>query len=140
MSDITNAHTWNSDSNYHLAYSRKAFSPESILSGWMIVSGVLLTTSLLFYNMSRSNSKNVSSYLTKGISIGLIIISTLYMCFALYPYNKRMNFALKECYKHTRCSDNQVRDIHILKYSYTILGLLTVLIKSAIVYFVVVNI
>ena len=81
----------------HLAYSDSVFSSEDLLSDWYAVSGVLLTTSLLFYHMSRVNSLKVAPYLAKTISIGLFIISTLYLVYALYPYTQRMNYTIKKC-------------------------------------------
>jgi hypothetical protein len=129
-----------SDTHYKLAYSNKALNPEGLLSGWMVVSGILLTTSLLFYNMARNKSVNVKPFLAKLISVGLIIVSTIYMCSALYLYSKRMNFALKDCTKHTRCSEHQFKDIQFLKYTYIFLGILTLLIKAVIVFLVLVNI
>ena len=41
--------------NVDLAYSDSTFTPEGLLSDWIGVSGVILTTSLLFYQIGRAH-------------------------------------------------------------------------------------
>jgi hypothetical protein len=123
-----------------LAYSDDVYFPESLLDGWLSVSAVLLTTSLLFYHMSRVKSLKVKPYLAKFVSIGLIVISTSYMIYALIPYTKRMDYTIKKCIKMNECSDSQTQELKILKASYLFLGLLTILIQAVIVYLVVTTI
>ena len=124
----------------HLAYSDSVFSSVDLLSDWYAVSGVLLTTSLLFYHMSRVNSLKVAPYLAKTISIGLIIISTVYLVYALYPYTQRMNYTIKKCKSLQNCSDEQTYELTILKNSYLGLGLVSVLLQLLIVYLVIYSI
>ena len=81
------------------AFSDLTTHPEDLLSDWIAVSGVLLTTSLLFYHMSRVKSLKVKPFIAKIISIGFIIVSTAYLLYALYPYTQRMNFTIKKCKK-----------------------------------------
>ena len=123
-----------------LAYSDDVYFPESLLDGWLSVSAVLLTTSLLFYHMSRVKSLKVKPFIAKIISIGFIIVSTAYLLYALYPYTQRMNFTIKKCIKMNECSDSQTQELKILKASYLFLGLLTILIQAVIVYLVVTTI
>ena len=121
---------------YDLAYSDKVYFPESLLDGWLAVSAVLLTTSLLFYHMSRVKSIKVKPFLAKIICIGLIVISTAYMCYALLPYTKRMNYTIKLCKQLHECSDEQMSELIILKWSYLFLGGATLIIQSVIMYLV----
>ena len=121
---------------YDLAYSDNVYFPESLLDGWLAVSAVLLTTSLLFYHMSRVKSIKVEPFLAKIICIGLIVISTAYMCYALLPYTKRMNYTINLCKKLDECSSEQVRELNILKWSYLFLGIFTLIIQSIIMYLV----
>ena len=51
-----------------LAYSQNVYLPESLLDGWFSVSALLLTTSLLFYHMSRVKSLKVQPYLAKTVA------------------------------------------------------------------------
>ena len=123
-----------------LAYSESTFSPEELLSDWMAVSGVMLTTSLLFYHMSRVKTLRVNSFLAKFVSIGLISISTFYLIYALIPYSKRMNFTVSECERLKECDKSQVSNIKYVRNSYLFLGMLSIIIQSIIVYIVVATI
>ena len=126
--------------NMDLAYSDNVYFPESLLNQWLNVSTVMVTSSLLFYHMSRVKSIKVEPYLAKLIAMSLIIISTSYMIYALVPYNKRMNFIIKKCSELDECPDDQVEELKFLKKSYMILGLTTFMIQCVIVYVVVTNI
>jgi len=120
----------------NVAYSQNVYFPESLLDGWLSVSAVLLTTSLLFYHMSRVKSLKVRPYLAKVVSVGLILISTAYMIYALIPYTKRMNFNIAQCEKIHDCGDDQTQELKLLKWSYLTLGGFTVLFQAIIVYLV----
>lgn len=120
-----------------LAFSEDIYFPESLLSGWLNVSGVILTTSLVFYHMSRVKSIKVEPYLAKIIAIGLIIVSTGYMMYALIPYFKRMNYNIDKCVRLKECSDEQATELKILKWSYIILGIITLAIQCGITYLVI---
>jgi hypothetical protein len=119
-----------------LAYSQNVYLPESLLDGWFSVSAVLLTTSLLFYHMSRVKSLKVKPYLAKTVAVGLILISTAYMVYALVPYTKRMNNTIYRCGKMHNCPDNQITELKILKWSYLTLGVITLIFQLIIVYLV----
>ena len=119
-----------------LAFSQNVYFPESLLDGWFSVSAVLLTTSLLFYHISRVNSLKVKPYLAKTVSVGLILISTAYMVYALVPYTKRMNNTIYRCSKMHNCPNNQIRELKILKWSYLTLGVITLIFQFIIVYLV----
>ena len=121
----------------YLAYSDSVFSSEDLLSDWIAVSGVLLTTSLLFYHMSRVKSLKVKPFIAKIISIGFIIVSTAYLLYALYPYTQRMNFTINKCKSMANCSKDQLITLSILKKSYLFLGALSVLFQLLIVYLVI---
>ena len=121
-----------------LAFSDSMYSPEDLLSDWMAVYGVIFTTSLLFYHMSRVNSLKVNPYLAKFIS--LIILSTLYLAYALIPYTQRMNFVEEECRKMKECNQDQIDNIRFVKNSYISFGISAIIIQVLIVYIVVTTI
>lgn len=123
-----------------LAFSEDIYFPESLLTGWLNVSGIILTTSLVFYHMSRVKSIKVEPYLAKIIAIGLIIISTSYMVYALIPYTKRMNYNINKCIKLKECSDEQTLELKILKWSYIVLGIGTSVIQGIITFLVITTI
>jgi len=123
--------------NVDLAYSDSTFTPEGLLSDWIVVSGVILTTSLLFYHMSRVKSLRVNSFLAKFVAIGLILISTCYLVYALLPYTKRMNFAISECKRLKECNNLQIENMEFVRNSYIFLGFMCVIIQAIIVYIVI---
>lgn len=123
--------------NIDLAYSGSTYLPESLLDGWLNVSSVILTSSLLFYHMSRVHSLKVNPFLAKIVAIGLILISTAYMLYAFIPYTKRMNFTIAKCIKLKECSQDQVDELNFLKNSYLVLGIFTSLIQFIIVYLII---
>ena len=123
-----------------LAYSDQVYFPESLLIGWFNVSAVMVTSSLLFYHMARVHSIKVEPYLAKLIAMCLITISTLYMIYALIPYNNRMNFIIKKCAVLDECPDEQVSELQMIKKSYMLLGIVTSTIQCIIVYLVFTNI
>jgi hypothetical protein len=125
---------------YNLAYSDKIYLPESILIGWLSLSSVLVTASLLFYHMVKSNSLKLHPVMAKFISISLILISTFYMYFSLGPYYNRIHFTELQCRKYRKCSKIQELVINRLKNLYSLLVMLTIFIQLLIVYFIVVTI
>jgi len=120
-----------------LAYSGSTYLPESLLDGWLNVSSVILTSSLLFYHMSRVHTLKVNPLLAKIVSIGLIIVSTAYMIYAFVPYSKRMNYTISKCTKLKECSQEQVDELLFLKNSYLVLGICTSAIQFIIVYLII---
>ena len=129
----------NKYTNMDLAYSDNVYFPESLLNEWLDVSTAMVTSSLLFYHMSKVHSIKVEPYLAKLIAMGLLIVSTCYMIYALIPYNKRMNFIIKKCSDLDECPDDQVDELRFLKKSYMVLGISTFIIQSVIVYLVFTN-
>ena len=120
-----------------LAYSSNTYLTESLLDGWLNVSSVILTSSLLFYHMSRVHSLKVNPLLAKIVAIGLIIVSTAYMLYAFVPYTKRMNYIISNCTKLKECSQEQVDELLFLKNSYLVLGICTSAIQFIIVYLII---
>lgn len=120
-----------------LAFSSSTYLPESLLNSWLNVSGVILTSSLLFYHMSRVHSLKVNPFLAKIVAIGLIIVSTAYMLYAFIPYSKRMNYTISKCTKLKECSQEQVDELLFLKNSYLALGIGTSAIQFIIVYLII---
>ena len=123
-----------------LAFSDSMYSPEDLLSDWMAVYGLILTTSLLFYHMSRVNSLKVNPYLAKFVSISLIVISTFYLTYALIPYTQRMDFVEDECKRLKECHQSQIDNIRFVKNSYLSFGIAAIAIQILIVYIVVTTI
>jgi hypothetical protein len=123
-----------------LAYSDQMYIPETLLIGWINLSAIITTCSLIFYDMARKGSVKVHPYLAKMISIGLIVVSTFYMIFSLIPYYNRMQYLASKCSKMEKCRDEQVEHINILKNTYLWFGSLTCIIQIIVTYLIIVTV
>lgn len=120
--------------NNNLAFSDAVYDPEALLSDWLIVSNVMVTTGLLFYHMTRTKSIKVSPTGAHYITLSLILLSVIYMMYALIPYAIRMNYVENECKTSTQCSPTTVKN---MKYSYISVVVLTAIVQIAISYTVI---
>jgi len=127
----------NLDIETNLGFSEKMYVPEDVLIAWLNLSAIITTYSLIFYNMARSGTVKVHPYLAIVISIGLILISTVYMIYSLIPYYTRITFLENTCKKMKECSDEQVAHINSVKNVYLTLGILTSVIQLVVTYLIV---
>ena len=67
------------------------YIPESMYMGWMSVSFVLITLSLLFYHMTRVKSLKMSTQIAGMYAVILIIISCIISLISIIPYYTRYN-------------------------------------------------
>tara|TARA_B110000858_G_C17428753_1_gene304494 strand:- start:36 stop:464 length:429 start_codon:yes stop_codon:yes gene_type:complete len=118
------------------AFSDLTTHPEDLLSDWMDVSGLMLTTSILFYHMARSKTLRVDPRLAKVVAISLILISTLYLVYGLMTYTQRMNHTVENCRKFKKCTDKQANQIKNIKNTYIGIGAITVFAQTLIVYII----
>ena len=123
-----------------LAFSEKLYIPETLLIGWFNLSAIITTSSLIFYTMARKGSVKVHPYLAKMISIGLILISTVYMLFSLLPYYHRMQNLIIKCDKMKKCPNDQIEHINNLKNTYLLFGSFTCIIQMIITYLIIVTV
>ena len=75
-------------------FSDGVYAPEELLSEWLTVVFACMTTSLLFYHMTRVKSLTMDPRLSAFFACSLIIVSILYNFSAIFPYMKRMNHQL----------------------------------------------
>ena len=126
--------------NIDLAYSEKMYVPETLLIGWFNLSAIVTASSLIFYNMARKGSLKVYPNLAKFISIGLILISTLYMIFSLGPYYRRMGYLAQTCDQLKKCDSEQVVHINTITNIYLLFGIITAIIQLLITYLIVMTV
>lgn len=119
------------------AFSNLTTHPEDLLSDWITVSGLMLTTSLLFYHMARSKSVKVDPRLAKIIAISLIVISSLYLVYGIMTYTHRMNNTVQKCREFKKCTDKQANEINYIKNTYIGIGIFTIFAQALIVYVVI---
>jgi hypothetical protein len=132
--------TKHNNNNIDLAYSEKMSVPETLLTGWFNLSAIVTASSLIFYNMARKSSLTVHPSLAKFISIGLILISTLYMIFSLGPYYHRMRYLAKKCDHLHKCDTEQVEHINKITDVYLLFGAITAIIQLLITYLIIVTV
>lgn len=119
-----------------IIYSDKVYAPESIFAGWLSLSYVLLTTSLLFYHMSQVKSIRASPAVAAAVAVALVIVSTLYMVYSLGPYIGRMHHVIKICKLDPKCNKDELKRLIIVKNSYIGLGLTTSIIQLVITWLI----
>ena len=71
--------------------SAEIIQPEILLSQWTAASFVLMTTSLLFYHMTRVSSLEMNPHTAGLISVAMIIMSIVFEVQALIVYVKRVS-------------------------------------------------
>ena len=94
--------------------------PESILAAWLAVAVVMLTTSLLFYDITgRKRSKSVfrSKTAAKIVAIGLMVLSIVLTAGATNHYYARITEI-----DPAQLTESQLRREHGYKVVYTAVG------------------
>ena len=122
-------------------YNYSVYEPQNLLGNWMLVSFFFVTTSLLFYNMTK---EKLLYYPWFGLlfALYLMFVAISFILFSLYVYYKRMNNILNNCKNSPKelCSTEQYYHIKNLRDIYTYLTLLIITVKSIIVYFLLFHI
>ena len=106
------------------------FESESIYSGWMHVSVILLTTSLLLYHMISVGSIKIPKKMGAFITCSMILIDILYTVNSIIPYYRRSSEELKD-YKNK--SEYITRDIYFIG------GILFIIAELFICYYIIYN-
>ena len=122
-----------------IIYSDKVYEPESVFAGWLSLSYILLTTSLLFYHMSQIKSLKSSRSIAAAISIALVVISCLYMIYSIGPYSERINHVINICKKDSLCNKEDLSKLVIVKKCYVGLCIMTSIIQIYIVWLIYKN-
>ena len=111
-------------------FNQQTYSVEAVLSEWLAVVFPLMTSSLLFYHMTRVKSLEMDKRLAALFAISLIMVCILYNVSSIFPYSERMNYIISEA---RRENDNQnVNKLTLLKYTFVALGMVTIIIQLGI--------
>ena len=110
-----------------LIYSDGVYSPEDLLTEWLGVVFACMTSSLLFYHMTRVKSLSMDPRLSALFSCGLIVAAIMYNLSAIFPYVDRMNHQLKK-------AQNPLiyNKLQRLKYTFVSITTLTICIQLGI--------
>ena len=115
-------------------FSSGVYAPDELLSEWLTVVFACMTTSLLFYHMTRVKSLTMDPRLSAFFACSLIIVSILYNFSAIFPYMKRMNHQLG------KVKDDDTRyQLNRLKFTFISLAMITTSIQLGICYVILKN-
>lgn len=138
--DISNMNVNNNAfvQNQLFSYEKSVYEPQDLLATWLLVSFFFVTTSLLFYHMTRERLVKYP-WFAAGFALFLMFISLTIIISSLVIYNKRMNNILEKCkhYGKNICSEEEYNNINFLKNIYTYASILIILSKSLVVYFLI---
>lgn len=70
--------------------------PESLLSTWLGASIITLTTSLLFYHMTRVKSLEMNPRIAGIFAVALILMSIGIAIVSIFPYYQRIGYILQD--------------------------------------------
>lgn len=95
--------------------SRHIYEPEALLTYWMNLSILALTTAMLFYHVTRLYSIKTNKNLAAFIAIALLGTGIVYLSTALFNYIPRTNDILQACRNDHRCPDQRLDRIATTK-------------------------
>lgn len=106
------------------------YEPEALLTHWMNLSIMALTTAMLFYHVTRLYSIKTNKNLAAFIAIALLGTGVVYLSVALYNYIPRTNDIINECQKNKHlCNDEQLDRISMTKKLNISLSVVTIMIE-----------
>ena len=91
------------------------YAPEHLLSGWISLSVLMLTTSMLFYHLTRRYSIKTNKMLAAAVAISLMVCGGVYLIVSLFNYIPRMDEVLETCEKEDLCSNDKYQRIKTSK-------------------------
>ena len=108
----------------------KIHEPEALLTHWMDLSIMALTTAMLFYHVTRLYSIKTNKNLAAFIAIALLGTGVVYLSAAIYNYIPRTNDIINECYKNRHfCNDEQLERILVTKRLNIAMSAVTIMIE-----------
>jgi hypothetical protein len=108
-------------------YTEAVYAPEGLLTEWLTVVFSCMTSSLLFYHMTRLKTLNMDARLAAIFACSLITVGMLYNVSAIIPYIARMNHQLE-----ITNDSNTKYQLNLLKYTFMALGGITTIIQLGI--------
>lgn len=115
-------------------YSEAVYAPEGLLTEWLAVVFTCMTSSLLFYHMTRLKTISMDPRLAAFFACCLISVGILYNLSAIIPYTARMDHQLKI----TKDPDTRFQ-LRVLKSTFLTLGGVTTMIQLGICFIIFKN-
>jgi hypothetical protein len=123
-------------SNFLFTYTDQFYTPEAILSSWSNLSVLILTTSMVFYHLTRHNSIKVEKHLAAFIAIALLLTGMVYLILTLRNYIPRINDVITKCKTDKRCDSIQLNRIKETQRVNVIVTMLMIMIEMVIGYLI----
>ena len=108
----------------------KLYSPEDLYSGWISNSLVLMTSSLLFYHMTKSTIE-MDARIAGIFAVILILVSIAYEIYSVIPYYQRTDAFIQDK-KNKRLYPDQVKREKANQILYVVLGSILAIIQLGI--------
>ena len=118
------------------SYANQFYTPEALLSSWLNLSVLILTTSMLFYHINHVQSIKADKRLAALISISLLVCGVLYVVVSLRNYIPRINDIIMECKQDPDCPDAAVERMQITKQVNVAMTTITICIEIFIAYLI----
>jgi len=118
------------------AYKDHFYTAEALLSSWMNLSILILTTAMLFYHLARVGSVAADKRLAAFIAISLLGCGVMYMVVSLRNYMPRINDILHACKKDDNCPESQQQRIEITKQVNFWMTSITIAVELSIAYLI----
>ena len=120
-----------------LKYTDEFYLPETLLSNWVNLSFIGLTTAMVFYKVALSESIKADKRLAVLITVILLLVCILYLIISVKNYNSRITGVINTCNLDPECLDKQVDEMKSTRRDNTILSIIVIIIELLIAYLVI---
>lgn len=118
-------------------YTDEFYLPETLLSSWVNLSFIGLTTAMVFYKVSLSESIKADKRIAVLITVVLLLVCILYLFVSVRNYNIRISGVIKRCSKDPNCFSNHEKHMRNTQRDNSFLSVIVILIQLLIIYLVV---
>lgn len=122
--------------NFNSTYSNEAYMPEAVLCNWITLSMMGITSAMVFYHISRSNTLKTDKRLSALITITLLLVGVCFVVISVKNYSLRIMRVLKICKHDSTCPDVRYDTIRSSFRDNIILTILLIIIELFIGYLV----
>tara|TARA_Y100000389_G_C17463178_1_gene523342 strand:- start:112 stop:543 length:432 start_codon:yes stop_codon:yes gene_type:complete len=117
-------------------YSNETYMPEAVLCNWITLSMMGITSAMVFYHISRSNTLKTDKRLSALITITLLLVGVCFVVISAKNYSNRIIRILNICKADSKCTDVRYDDIRSSFRDNIILTILLIIIELFIGYLV----
>ena len=117
--------------------SSNVWFPENLYVEWLMASFILMTTSLLFYHMTRVKSLEMNSKISGIFAVTLILISVILAGVSIVPYYERISSAVEKPTPEE--TPKEMKRENTYKILYTTLGCCLMVIQLCIAFAIIVG-